>query len=81
MNIIIIEDEVQTGWDLRHSIERLRPDFFVLAVLDSVESGLDWFSEHEQPDLIFSDIQLGDGMAFDIFNKITLTCPVFLYSL
>ena len=76
MNIIIIEDEVQTAWDLRHSIERLRPDFIVQAVLDSVESGLDWFSDHEQPDLIFSDIQLGDGTAFDIFNKIILTCPV-----
>jgi len=76
MNIIIIEDEVQTAWDLRHTIERLRPDFVVQAVLDSVESGLDWFSGHEQPDLIFSDIQLGDGMAFDIFNKIILTCPV-----
>ncbi|HMG68149.1 MAG TPA: hypothetical protein VK588_10695, partial [Chitinophagaceae bacterium] len=64
MNIIIIEDEVQTAWDLRHSIEKFRPDFVVQAVLDSVESGLDWFSGHEQPDLIFSDIQLGDGMAF-----------------
>ena len=49
MNIIIIEDEVQTAWDLRHSIERLRPDFIVQAVLDSVESGLDWFSDHENP--------------------------------
>ena len=38
--------------------------------------GHDWFSENPQPDLIFSDIQLGDGMAFDIFNKIELTCPV-----
>src|SRR5882672_66041 len=76
MNIIIIEDEVQTAWDLQHSIEKLRPDFIVQAVLDSVESGLAWFSEHEQPDLIFSDIQLGDGMAFEIFNKIVLGCPV-----
>jgi DNA-binding LytR/AlgR family response regulator len=76
MNIIIIEDEVQTAWDLRHSIEMLRPSFNVLAVLDGVESSLEWLSNNVQPDLIFSDIQLGDGMAFDIFNKIILGCPI-----
>lgn len=76
MNIVIIEDEVQAAWDLRQSIERLRPGFVIKAVLDSVESGRDWFSANPQPDLIFSDIQLGDGMAFDIFNELDLTCPV-----
>ena len=76
MNVVIIEDEVQTAWDLQQSIERLRPGFVVKMVLDSVESGHEWFLENPQPDLIFSDIQLGDGMAFDIFNRIELTCPV-----
>lgn len=76
MNIIIIEDEIQTAWDLKQSIEKLRPGLIVKAVIDSVESGHEWFAENKQPDLIFSDIQLGDGMAFDIFNKIELTCPV-----
>ncbi|HEY5826321.1 MAG TPA: response regulator, partial [Cyclobacteriaceae bacterium] len=76
MNIVIIEDEIQTARDLRESLERLRPDFQVKAVIDSIESAMAWFSINESPDLIFSDIQLGDGLSFEIFKQITITCPV-----
>lgn len=76
MNVIIIEDELQSARDLKHSIETLRPYFIIQSILDSVETGLDWFLHHPPPDLIFSDIQLGDGLAFDIFKKIPITCPV-----
>ena len=76
MKIVIIEDEVQTAWDLQNSIQQLQPDCKVVATLDSVEAGLEWFSHNEQPDLIFSDIQLGDGLAFEILQKVELTCPV-----
>ena len=41
-----------------------------------MESGVEWFSRNQQPDLIFSDIQLGDGLAFDLFRKISIECPV-----
>ena len=76
MKIVIIEDEVQTAWDLQNSIQQLQPDFEVVATLDSVEAGLEWFSHNEQPDLIFSDIQLGDGLAFEILTtgKSYLSC-------
>ena len=57
-------------------IESLRPDFMVLTVIDSVHAGLEWFSAHPSPDLIFSDIQLGDGLSFDIFKKVRIDCPV-----
>jgi len=76
MKIVIIEDEVQTAWDLQTSIQQLQPDYEVVATLDSVEEGLEWFSHNAQPDLIFSDIQLGDGLAFEILQQVKLTCPV-----
>jgi DNA-binding LytR/AlgR family response regulator len=76
MNIIIIEDEQKAALDLKDSIESLRPDFNILAVLDSVETALEWFAGHSSPDLIFSDIQLGDGLSFDIFGEVAIRCPV-----
>ena len=76
MRIVIIEDEVETAWDLQNSIQKLQPDCSVVATLDSVEAGLEWFSHNDQPDLIFSDIQLGDGLAFEILQQVKLTCPV-----
>ena len=76
MTIVIIEDEVQTAWEIRQSIEKLRPEFSVAAVLDSVETALNWFAVNDFPDLIFSDIQLGDGLAFEIYRKIRIPCPV-----
>lgn len=76
MKIVIIEDEVQTAWDMQNSIQQLQPGCKVVATLDSVEAGLEWFSHHEPPDLIFSDIQLGDGLAFEILQQVKLTCPV-----
>lgn len=76
MNIVIIEDEVQTAWDLQNSIQALQPDYKVIAVIDSVETGIEWFNNNQQPDIIFSDIQLGDGLAFEILQQVQLTCPV-----
>jgi DNA-binding LytR/AlgR family response regulator len=76
MNIIIIEDEVQSAWDIQHCIKKLRPDFAVNAILDSVETSVEWLLTHEQPDLIISDIRLGDGLSFEIFKRIALECPI-----
>src|SRR3989337_1888651 len=76
MNIIIIEDEVQSAWDIQHCIKELRPDFAVNAILDSVETSVEWLLTHEHPDLIISDIRLGDGLSFEIFKRIALECPV-----
>jgi DNA-binding LytR/AlgR family response regulator len=76
MNVLIIEDELQTAWDLKQILIRLRPNFEVLDILDSVETAKEWFSEHLAPDLIFSDIKLGDGLAFEIFQDLELTTPI-----
>ena len=76
MNILIIEDEIQTALDLKETINVIRPDFDIVAVLDSVESALAWFEKNPSPDLIFSDIQLGDGLAFEIYHQVKINCPV-----
>lgn len=46
------------------------PEIEVVAKIESVEEGVTWFSENEHPQLIFSDIVLGDGLSFDIFEKV-----------
>lgn len=76
MNVLIIEDEVKTGKELKRLIEGLDDTIRVLGVLDSVRSAVGWFENHEAPDLIFSDIQLGDGLSFDIFLRVASNAPV-----
>lgn len=76
MNIAIIEDEIQTAWHIRNCIETLRPNFKVVTTLDSVEGAVEWLTKNPSPDLIISDIQLGDGLSFDIFKKTDLRSPI-----
>lgn len=66
---VIIEDEKPAARKLERLIS-LFPDLEVVAILHSVEEGLEWFQNNAHPDLIFSDIVLGDGLSFDIFEKI-----------
>ena len=66
---IIIEDEKPAARKLERLLS-LFADLELVATLNSVEEGLDWFENNEHPDLVFSDIVLGDGLSFDIFEKI-----------
>jgi two-component system, LytTR family, response regulator LytT len=76
MRIVIIEDEKLTAANLAETIATVVPGAQVEAILSSVKSALSWFQLHEKPDLIFSDIQLGDGLCFDIFKTISVHAPV-----
>ena len=76
MKIVIIEDEKLTADDLAETILKVSPGVQIVARLNSVKNAVSWFKKNEQPDLIFSDIQLGDGLCFQIFNKIPITTPV-----
>lgn len=76
MKLIIIEDEARTARELKKMLENIDPEIAVLAMLPSVASAIKWFLENEAPDLIFSDIQLGDGLSFDIFKQVKITAPV-----
>lgn len=66
---IIIEDEKPAA----RKLERMLANYFdleLVAVLNSVEEAVAWFSQNKHPQLIFSDIVLGDGLSFDIFEKV-----------
>ncbi|WP_082377148.1 LytR/AlgR family response regulator transcription factor [Chryseobacterium indologenes] len=66
---VIIEDEKPASRKLERMLSNF-PDLEVVAKIESVEDGVAWFSENEHPQLIFSDIVLGDGLSFDIFEKV-----------
>ena len=66
---VIIEDEKPAARKLERLIG-LFADLELVATLNSVEEGMDWFANNPHPDLVFSDIVLGDGLSFDIFEKV-----------
>jgi two-component system response regulator LytT len=75
MNIIIIEDEQKTAKSLEKIIMELRPEARIIGQYQSVEKSVEILSE-KQPDLIFMDIQLADGLSFEIFKSVKITSPV-----
>lgn len=77
MTILIIEDEPRTASLLKEFIMGHRPSFVILPVIDSVEGSVSYLNNcAKQPGLIFMDIQLSDGLSFDIFNRVKVTSPV-----
>jgi two-component system response regulator LytT len=76
MKVIIIEDELKTAKELKHMLQGLDSDIEVEAVLYSVSSATEWLKNHPAPELIFSDIQLGDGLSFEIFREVQTVAPV-----
>ncbi len=76
MNIIIIEDEHLAVKRLSELIKKFNPEINILAKIQSVKKAVEWFGENPEPDLAFMDIQLGDGLSFDIFEQIKITCPI-----
>ena len=76
MRILIIEDEPLVARDLRGLIQKLETGAEVLGPLSSVAASRRWFADHPVPNLILSDIQLSDGISFDIFEDQPLRCPI-----
>ena len=76
MKIIIIEDEKLTAEDLAETIQKIEPNSEIIAIISSVDEGLKYFEKQVEADLIFSDIQLGDGQSFEIFEKTQTSIPV-----
>lgn len=68
MNVIIIEDEKPAARRLSRLLDDLGVE--VSTMLHSVEESINWFQNNEHPDLIFLDIQLSDGLSFEIFDEI-----------
>lgn len=76
MNILIIEDETWAAKDLQNLIFKVEPSATILDIISSVQGALKWLQNNPSPDLIFSDIQLSDGISFEIFEKLHLQCPI-----
>ena len=70
INTIIVEDEFLTAQMLENMVKELRPDWNILGVFDSVADTVEWLQDNPQPELIFLDIQLADGLSFSIFDKV-----------
>lgn len=76
MKVVIIEDEQLTAQRLESLLKKYDTDIEILAVLPSVKESVEWFTGHENPDLVFMDIHLEDGQSFSIFEQINLELPV-----
>jgi len=76
MKVVVIEDEHLAAKRLIELIQKYNSDIEVLTKLGSVKRSVEWFNNHPHPDLVFMDIQLGDGLSFEIFEQTLLKCPV-----
>jgi len=76
MKVVIIEDEHLTAERIATLLEQIDPGIKVLSIIDSVKRSVEWFKSDQKPDLIFMDIQLADGLSFDIFDLVKIEAPV-----
>jgi DNA-binding LytR/AlgR family response regulator len=76
MKVLIIEDEPFARTELIRLLNATGREFTILEQIDTVEDSVKWLKSHLQPDLIFLDIQLADGISFEIFRQVTVTSPV-----
>lgn len=75
-NILIIEDEQPAAKRLEKMLAEIAPDFELMNRCDSIELSVAYIQSGAKPDLIFLDIQLGDGLSFDIFKQVEINCPI-----
>ena len=74
MKIVIIEDEKPAARLLKRKVENLNCE--VLTILSSVTASIEWFLQNEHPDLVLVDIQLSDGLSFEIFEQVEIKSSV-----
>jgi two-component system, LytTR family, response regulator LytT len=73
---LILEDEEPAAKRLQKMIADIAPDFELVAAIDTVEEAVQWLGKNQHPDLAFFDIQLADGLSFEVFSKIAIKMPV-----
>lgn len=76
INALIIEDEKPAAEHLLKLINSCSYEIRVEGIIDSVSGTVNWFNKNRQPDLVFMDIQLSDGLSFEIFDYVKIECPV-----
>lgn len=76
MNLLIIEDEITAANRLQKMIGDLDDTLEVKEVIDSIIGAVNYLSPTPNLDLIFMDVQLADGLCFDIFEQVEVDCPI-----
>ncbi len=76
MKVLIVEDEAPAFRRLEKILLEIDPTIEIVEVLDSVEETVKWMKNHDRPDLALMDIQISDGISFQIFDQIDVSCPV-----
>lgn len=76
MKVLIIEDESTAVHNLSSILKDLKSDIILLDLIDTIEASVTWLANNPSPDLIFMDIQLADGISFNIFDLIRVESPV-----
>lgn len=75
MKALIIEDEIPAARHLQNVLDKVG-NITVLDILDSIAETVEWFESNPLPDLVFMDIHLADGLAFEIFSRTAISCPI-----
>ena len=76
MKVIIFEDETRAANHLERLLINVAQDMKVVTKLETVRDGVKYLQNNPEPDMIFSDIQLADGLSFEIFNQVAVSCPI-----
>ncbi len=76
MKIVIIEDNIVLQKELHQMLIKIDPSVNIVQLIRSVDQAVKWFTTNTPVDLIFLDIQLSDGMCFEIFENVKINCPV-----
>lgn len=76
MNVVILEDEQRAANRMELLIKKLAPEMTIVKVFESVRDSIDYFKTNTNISLVFADIQLADGLSFEIFNSVKINCPI-----
>ena len=76
MKALIVEDENLIAEEMKNAIATVAADVQVLDILSSLKTARKWFMNNAEPDLLFMDIKLSDGLSFELFEQFALQCPV-----
>jgi DNA-binding LytR/AlgR family response regulator len=76
MNVIILEDEARAANHLTRLIAKIAPEIKIVAKLESVRNAVTFLNNNSDIALIFSDIQLADGLSFELFRQVQVKCPI-----
>jgi len=76
MNVIILEDETRAANYIERLIQKVAPEMKIVAKIESVRDAVPYLKAHADINLIFSDVQLADGLSFEIFGQVQVKCPI-----